>query len=100
MPSYSTEAAMPPTVTDSASAGMGTADADGAAPVATCGETAPAPVMKSVMMPPRAALVLGTGAPLELVKMPGATVPIETDWDAICPLLLTVTTAVELGAIS
>ena len=91
---------MPPTVTDSASVGIGVAVADGAAPVATCGETAPAPVTKSVIMLPRAALVLGTGAPFELVKMPGATLPIEIDCDATCPLLLTMTTAVELGAIS
>src|SRR5947209_5100531 len=85
-------AGAPPTVTFAACAGMGKSEiavaSAGAEPVKTGGVSAPAPVMNSVTICPRRALVFGTGALAALVKMPGAADASTNDWDATCPLLL------------
>src|SRR5260370_1031161 len=93
----------PPTVTVTAWMGFGRAaiavpDA-GADPVATAGDTAPAPAMNRVTIWPRAALVSGTGAPLESVKIPGAAAVTAKDLEALCPLLLTVRVATAFGGV-
>src|SRR5947207_1799840 len=90
-------AGTPPIVTLTAWTGLGRAliavpDA-GADPVAIAGDTTPAPAMNRVTIWPRAALVSGTGAPPESVKIPGAAAVTAKDLEALCPLLLTVRVA-------
>src|SRR5258708_24629842 len=76
MPMNCVAACTPPTVTVTFWVGFGrlasgVPDA-GAAPVETGGVTDPAPVMNSVPIFPRAADVVGTGAPFWSTKIPWA----------------------------
>src|SRR5258708_38813325 len=76
MPMNCVAACTPPTVTMTFWVGFGrlasgVPDA-GAAPVETGGVTVPAPVMNSVPIFPRAADVVGTGAPFWSTKIPRA----------------------------
>src|SRR6266571_5243020 len=103
MPTNWIVADAPPTVTLTAWMGLGRApiavpDA-GADPVAIAGDTVPAPAMNRATIWPRAALVLGTGAPPESVKIPGAAAVTAKDRDALCPLLLTVRVATVFAGV-
>src|SRR5262249_21203863 len=92
-------AVRPPTVTVTDCTGWGVTDA-GAPPSATAGDTAPAPVKYSVAVSPLSALALPAGAPLASVKMPGATAATTNETEADCPLLFSVSVALELAWIS
>src|SRR5579864_4507794 len=97
-------AGTPPTVTATACVGFGRLEIAvpdaGAAPVETGGDSAPAPVTYSVTICPLAPLVLGTGALLGFVNIPGAAAATLKDCDAVCPLLFMARTAVAPAAIS
>src|SRR5215469_4011610 len=103
IPTNSMGAGRLPTVTVTGKLGAGNSEIGvpkgSAAPVAMGGDTAPAPVMNSVIMAPGAALVLGTGAPLRFTKMPGADAATGKVAEVLCPLLLMVRVAVLFGAI-
>src|SRR5579864_2794209 len=92
MPTKSMPAGRLPTVTVTGNVGAGNSEIGvpkgGAAPVVIGGDTAPAPVMNSVITVPGAALVLGTGAPLRSTKTPGAEAATGKSAEVLCPLLL------------
>ena len=75
-------------------------DEPGVEPVATDGRSAPAPVTYMVTVCPRAAVELGTMAPLVSVKIPGAADAMAIDVDEVRPLLLTTTGTVPLAGVS
>src|SRR5262252_3272195 len=103
MPANETEAGTPPTVTARDWVGFGrlaTAVPEaGALPVASDGDTSPSPVTYIVITWPRAPVLLGTAAPLESAKIPGAADDTRKFADAVCPLVVTVSSAFAFRAV-
>src|ERR1700693_4721165 len=94
-------AATPPTVTVTGKRGCGRllrgVPFGGEAPVASVGVTSPSPVMKMVIAWPACAVATGIRKLLESTKVAGAAICIGMPRQAICPLLLTATTAVPIA---